>query len=86
MQKIVGFVGSLRKDSINRTVFETYKDIHKDEFEMIEAEIADIPLYNGDDDEPDSVTKMADLVKNSDGVIFFGRVDYYRCRRCWRRD
>lgn len=72
MKKIVALVGSLRKESINRTVFEKYQELHSDRFEFVEGGIADIPHYNQDKEgESDSANKLAELVAGADGVMFF---------------
>lgn len=72
MQKVIAIVGSLRKGSINRIVFDNYREINAGLFEMEEGLVSDIPLYNADvDKEPESVKRLAAQIKNSSGVIFF---------------
>ncbi len=72
MKKIVGIIGSLRKDSIHRVLFNEYKEISKDQFELIEGEIKDLPLYNQDIEvQPDSVAALAKKVSSADGILFF---------------
>lgn len=72
MKKLVAIVGSLRGASINRIVYENYRELNAGLFEIEEGLISDIPLYNADlDQEPESVKKLAKQIKESDGVIFF---------------
>lgn len=71
MKNIVAIVGSLRKDSVNRAVFNAYSELSKDHFKLTEVSIADFPLYSGDLSEPESVTQAAQAIKESDGLIFF---------------
>lgn len=71
MKTIVALIGSLRKDSVNRVVFNEYKKLAAKEFNLVEGEIKDLPFYNADDKEPAVVTKLAQQIKDADGVIFF---------------
>ena len=72
MKKGVAIIGSLRKESINRQIFNNYKRLAQDLFVLEEGEIGDIPLYNQDiEKEPESVSALAELISESDGVIFF---------------
>ena len=71
MKNIVALIGSLRKDSVNRAAFNHYKQLAAKEFNIVEGEIKDIPFYNADDKEPAVVTKLAQQIKDADGVIFF---------------
>ena len=72
MKKVIAIVGSLRKDSVNRQLFNSYKELAKDFFVLEEGSISDIPLYNQDSDsEPEAVSKLAKQIAESDGLIFF---------------
>ena len=72
MKKIIGVIGSLRKDSIHRILFNEYKELSKDCFELIEGKIGDFPLYNQDlDGQCQSVSELGNLIKESKGIIFF---------------
>jgi len=72
MKKIVAIIGSLRKESLNRIVFENYCEINSGLFEFEEGDIADIPSYNEDlEQEPEAVIKLSKQIKESDGIIFF---------------
>ncbi len=72
MKTVVGIVGSLRKASINRVLFEEYKNLSADQFNLIEGEIADIPPYNQDiDGQPQAVTQLCEQIAKADGVLIF---------------
>ncbi len=72
MKKVIAIVGSLRKESVNRQLFNNYKDLAKEYFVLEEASIGEIPLYNQDiEQEPSSVTSLALKIAESDGIIFF---------------
>ncbi|MGE4133325.1 MAG: NADPH-dependent FMN reductase [Bdellovibrionales bacterium] len=72
MKKVVGLIGSLRKDSLNRVLFNEYKELAKDQFELVEGEIKDLPLYNQElEGKSESARKLATLVAGADGVLFF---------------
>ncbi len=72
--KIIGLIGSLRKQSCNRRVFNAYKQLAAVHFDIEEAPIAEIPLYNQDVQEqgmPAAVTALAQQVAAAEGVVFF---------------
>ena len=72
MKKVVGIIGSLRTDSIHRTLFNQYKELAKQHFEVVEGEIKDIPLYNQElDGQSDAAKNLSTLILGADGVIFF---------------
>ncbi len=72
MKKIIGVIGSLRKDSLHRTLFNEYKNLTADRFQLVEGEIRGIPLYNQDlDSAPPSVLELSGQILSSDAVIFF---------------
>ena len=68
--KVLAIIGSIRDGSIHRSIFESYKEICKDQFELVEGKIEDIPMYKGKDDEP-AVLKLAKQITESDAVLFF---------------
>lgn len=68
--KVLAIIGSIREGSINRTVFESYKEICKNHFELVEGKIKSIPMYNGKDDEP-TVLALAKEISEADAVLFF---------------
>ena len=69
--KMVGIVGSLRKDSIHRQVFNHYREIASETFAVEEGVIAGIPLFDGEDMDNPVALKLADQIRAADGVIFF---------------
>ena len=67
---MIGIVGSIRKDSIHRQVFEHYREISSEHFDLREGVIEGIPMYNGEDMDNPMVTQLAEQVAQADGVIF----------------
>ena len=71
---IVGIVGSLRKASTNRIVFEAAIDLAGSGLSLVEAPIGEVPFYDADVEEkgdPPSVTALKQAVSEGHGVIFF---------------
>lgn len=68
---ITGIIGSLRNDSIHRQIFNHYREIAKDQFDLVEGVIDGIPLYDGENMDNPVVTELATRISSSDGVIFF---------------
>ena len=68
---IIGIVGSLRNDSIHRQIFNHYREIAKDQFELVEGVIDGIPLYDGENMGNPEVAELAARIIAADGVIFF---------------
>jgi chromate reductase len=68
--KVLAIIGSIREGSIHRTIFESYKEICKDHFELVEGKIEDIPMYKGVDDES-SVLALAKQITEADAILFF---------------
>ncbi len=72
MKTVVGIIGSLRKASINRVLFEEYKSLSADYFKLVEGEIGDIPPYNQDiKEQPESVSKLCEKIATADGLLIF---------------
>lgn len=71
--KIVGIVGSLRKDSYNRKLLNLVNDIYGAEAELVELDYSDVPMFNEDIEfpTPESVVRIRNIVKEADGVMFF---------------
>ena len=67
---VIGIVGSIRKNSIHRQIFNHYKEISSDQFDLEEGVIKDIPMYDGEDMDNPLVKHLAEQISHSDGVIF----------------
>lgn len=71
MTKIAVFVGSLRKESINKKLAKELESLLPEGTTFEYADI-NVPLYNNDDEAeyPASAQALKDLVEGSDGVLF----------------
>jgi chromate reductase len=69
---IAVIVGSLRKDSFNRTLASGLAKLAPPEFTFKQVEIGDLPLYNQDDDTnpAPSVQRLKGEIKAADGLVF----------------
>jgi len=65
-------VGSLRKESLNRTLAIALAKLAAPEFSFKHVEIGDLPLYNQDDDDnmAPSVKRLKTEIAAADGVLF----------------
>lgn len=65
-------VGSLRKESFNRSLATAIAKLAPPEFHFTQLEIGDLPLYNQDDDDhmAPSVLRLKAAVAAADGVMF----------------
>lgn len=70
---ILAIVGSLRKDSYNRQLALTAKEVIEDRADFALLEYQDIPFMNQDIEfpAPEAVKRVRDLVKTADGIWFF---------------
>ena len=70
--KIAVLVGSLRKDSFNRKLANALVKLAPPDFVLQQLEIADLPLYNQDDDanQAPSVKRLKQEIEASNGLIF----------------
>ena len=70
--KIAVFVGSLRKESINRRLAQALEKLAGDRASFEYIQIGDIPLYNQDHDTqfPAQGTRMKSQVRAADAVLF----------------
>ena len=71
---VVGIVGSLRRHSFQRAVFDAAVELASPAFDLREADIAALPLYNADveaDGDPDAVSSLKKAVGAADGLIVF---------------
>lgn len=69
--KITGIIGSLRKQSVHRQIFNHYREIAAKHFELEEADISGFPHFDGEDTDNDRVVAVAEQIRSSDGVLFF---------------
>ncbi|MGB7511601.1 MAG: NAD(P)H-dependent oxidoreductase [Pelodictyon phaeoclathratiforme] len=65
-------VGTLRKDSFNRKLARAVVRLAPAEFSFSEVQIADLPLYNEDDDAnpADAVKRLKLDIKAAQGILF----------------
>lgn len=70
--KIAVFVGSLRKDSINRRLAHALEKLAGERAKFEYIQIGDIPLYNQDHDNqfPAQGTRMKNQIRAADAVLF----------------
>lgn len=71
-KKVLGIVGSLRKDSFNKKLAEAARDLAQ-EFELEIITLNDIPPFNQDDEiaPAKSVHVLRQKVREADGLWFF---------------
>ena len=72
MSQILVVVGSLRRESFNRQLAEALVKLAPSDVTFKFAEIADLPLYNQDDDanQAEPVKRLKAAISASDGVLF----------------
>ena len=70
--KLVGLVGSLRKDSYNRRLLDLVRTLLPEGVTLEEIDYSDVPLFNEDQEwpTPASVSKVRDQILEADGVLF----------------
>ncbi|ASV69776.1 NAD(P)H-dependent oxidoreductase [Cytobacillus sp. FSL W7-1323] len=70
--KIAAFVGSNRKESINKKLALLMKERYKEELEIDILPLEVLPMYNQDDEltPPASVLEIRQRIKDSDGLLF----------------
>ena len=71
-KKIAVFVGSLRRESLNRTMAKALIKVSPDSLKLKIVEIGGLPLYNQDFDDkpPVAYTQFRGSLKKFDGVLF----------------
>jgi chromate reductase len=70
--KIAVIVGSLRKDSFNRSLANAITRLAPSEFYFTQLEIGDLPLYNQDEEKnpAESVKQFKSEIKAAQGLLF----------------
>ncbi|MCA1025956.1 NADPH-dependent FMN reductase [Cytobacillus kochii] len=70
--KIAAFVGSNRKESINKKLALLMKDRYQEELEIDILPLERLPMYNQDDEltPPAAVLEIRQRIKDSDGLLF----------------
>lgn len=70
--RIATIVGSLRRDSFNRKLADAIVKLAPPEFSFSRLQIADLPLYNQDDDTnpADSVKRLKAEISAAQGLLF----------------
>lgn len=68
---IVGFCGSLRKQSLNRALLQQAAGFLPGDYRFTEADLSVIPLYNQDLEAelPQPVRELAELVRSADAIL-----------------
>src|SRR5918995_4361499 len=69
---IVGFAGSLRRDSYNRALLRAATELAPPALQIVIHELDGIPLYNGDVEAtgaPASVVELRDAIRQADGLL-----------------
>ncbi len=71
---ILAIVGSFRKGSYNRIIFNHYRTMVSGQADITEGKHDDFPLYNEDVKEkgpPESVLKLAEQIRSAHGILIF---------------
>jgi len=70
--KILGFAGSLRKGSYNRSALRAAGTVLPDDAELEIFEISGLPLFNQDDvdDPPEIVVELKRKIREADAILF----------------
>ena len=69
---VVGFAGSLRRDSYNRALLRAATELAPSALHIVIHELDGIPLYNGDIEAagaPRSVVQLRDAIRQADGLL-----------------
>ena len=71
--KILGVSGSLRRDSLNRSLLRAAGRLLPDHVTLVDGDISELPLYNWDVEQemgfPDSVVRFRQLIAEADGLL-----------------
>ena len=68
-KKYVGICGSLRKNSRNMGMLRCASEVMPEGTALEILDITEIPLYREDMPKPDSVTQLAEKVREADGLV-----------------
>lgn len=75
MIRILGIVGSLRKESVNRKLMQAVAEAAPAGCRFMQAGIEGIPVYDGDLEEesgiPDAVLQLQNAAAEADGLVLF---------------
>src|SRR4051812_8256433 len=73
MVRLIGISGSVRKGSFNSAVLRVAAELMPRDSELSIESIADVPLYNGDEEAasgiPAAVARLKDAVAAADGLL-----------------
>ena len=72
--QLVALIGSLRANSLNRTLFDAARELLPNEVTLSESPIGNLPLFNDDLEGsglPESVVAFRDSIRGCDGVLIF---------------
>jgi chromate reductase, NAD(P)H dehydrogenase (quinone) len=70
--RLVGFAGSLRRDSYNLALLSAVREVAPEDVEIDILDISRIPLYNADEEaggDPAAVAEFKDAIRQSEGVV-----------------
>jgi chromate reductase len=70
--QLLGIAGSLRQDSYNRALLHAARDLLPEGVELVEHDLRDLPLYDGDVEaagDPEPVTRLKDAIRGADGIL-----------------
>ncbi len=87
--KILVLVGSLRRNSYNRKLAGAVAKLAPPDFDFAEAHIADLPLYNQDDDaaQTEAVKRLKSEIAAASGVALrHARIQPLHPRSAQERD
>lgn len=70
--KVLGLVGGISKDSLNKKLFYAFQSETPSNFELLNFKIEDLPYFSQDleKDVPDVVKEFRELVKSADAILF----------------
>jgi chromate reductase len=69
---VLGFAGSLRRGSFNRSLLRAAQELAPDDMTIGLFDLIDVPLYNADveaDGDPGAVAELKQAIRASDGVL-----------------